>query len=237
MDQHGKIDFVESNLETWLDLEAIIRVEFGIPGLIKKDLNRYIKKSEMKKVFDKNNISIVPGELVRDYKHTLKFSQKYGFPVIIKPDRGVGAFDTYKISNVDELCSFFKRREILPDFYFIEPFIDGNIETFDGLCDFEGNIVYCSSLQYTGTLEMKTGKKFYVLVKKIPQDLYEAGKKAVKGFDVRGKFFHIEFFRTKDNVLYGLEINLRPPGGFTTDMMNYAGDIDIYREWANILNF
>ena len=28
---------------------------------------------------------------------------------------------------------------------------------------------------------------------------------------------------------------MRPPGGFTTDMFNYACDIDIYRMWAELL--
>ena len=28
---------------------------------------------------------------------------------------------------------------------------------------------------------------------------------------------------------------MRPPGGFTTDMFNYACDIDIYRIWAELL--
>ena len=28
---------------------------------------------------------------------------------------------------------------------------------------------------------------------------------------------------------------MRPPGGFTTDMFNYACDIDIYRVWAQLL--
>ena len=28
---------------------------------------------------------------------------------------------------------------------------------------------------------------------------------------------------------------MRPPGGFTTDMFNYACDIDIYRAWAELL--
>ena len=32
-----------------------------------------------------------------------------------------------------------------------------------------------------------------------------------------------------------LEINMRPPGGYTTDMFNYACDIDIYRVWACLL--
>ena len=30
-------------------------------------------------------------------------------------------------------------------------------------------------------------------------------------------------------------VNLRPPGGLTTDMFNYANDIDIYREWARVM--
>ena len=28
---------------------------------------------------------------------------------------------------------------------------------------------------------------------------------------------------------------MRPPGGYTTDMFNYACDIDIYRTWARLL--
>ena len=28
---------------------------------------------------------------------------------------------------------------------------------------------------------------------------------------------------------------MRPPGGFTTDMFNYACDIDIYHAWAELL--
>jgi hypothetical protein len=32
-----------------------------------------------------------------------------------------------------------------------------------------------------------------------------------------------------------LEVNIRPPGGYTTDMFNYACDVDIYRAWAELL--
>ena len=32
-----------------------------------------------------------------------------------------------------------------------------------------------------------------------------------------------------------LEVNMRPPGGLTTDMFNYANDIDIYGEWAHVV--
>jgi hypothetical protein len=35
--------------------------------------------------------------------------------------------------------------------------------------------------------------------------------------------------------LVALEVNMRPPGGFTTDMFNYACDFNIYNEWANVV--
>ena len=28
---------------------------------------------------------------------------------------------------------------------------------------------------------------------------------------------------------------MRPPGGYTPDMMNYANDMDVYRVWANMV--
>ena len=41
------------------------------------------------------------------------------------------------------------------------------------------------------------------------------------------RFFHAEFFELADGSHVALEINLRPPGGFTLDMMNYACDVDL----------
>ena len=45
----------------------------------------------------------------------------------------------------------------------------------------------------------------------------------------------IEFFQTAADQYVSLEVNMRPPGGYTTDMFNYACDIDIYRTWADLL--
>jgi hypothetical protein len=77
---------------------------------------------------------------------------------------------------------------------------------------------------------------YYCSYRALPEDLEAAGLKVVKAFDIRERFFHIEFFRTRgDNRIVALEINMRPPGGYTTDMFNYANDIDIYQEWANVV--
>ena len=30
---------------------------------------------------------------------------------------------------------------------------------------------------------------------------------------------------------------MRPPGGYTPDMMNFANDIDVYQIWANMITY
>jgi hypothetical protein len=77
---------------------------------------------------------------------------------------------------------------------------------------------------------------FYYSQRVIPADLEAAGRATVKAFGLRETFFHLEFLRTiPDGHLVGLEVNIRPPGGLTLDMFNYANDIDLYREWAVII--
>ena len=74
-------------------------------------------------------------------------------------------------------------------------------------------------------------------------DLREVGKRVVEAFGVRNRFFHFEFFRLdkakkglgrKGDVL-GLEVNMRAPGGYIPDKMNYAYDVDVYQIWAESL--
>jgi hypothetical protein len=64
--------------------------------------------------------------------------------------------------------------------------------------------------------------------------LDDIGRKTLKAFQVRKRFFHLEFFRTAQG-LRALEANLRAPGALTTNMMCYANDIDIFRVWAEVV--
>jgi hypothetical protein len=75
----------------------------------------------------------------------------------------------------------------------------------------------------------------YTSLREIPPRLEALGRRCVEIFEARERFFHIEFFHRGGEDYVGLEINMRPPGGFTTDMFNYACDIDIYRAWAQLL--
>jgi hypothetical protein len=121
----------------------------------------------------------------------------------------------------------------------MEEFIDGEIVSFDGLTARDGEIVFCTGHAYmSGIMETVNEDEhiYYCSYRDLPTELEAAGRAAVKAFDVRERFFHIEFFRTrKDGKIVALEVNMRPPGGYTTDMFNYANDINIYGEWANVV--
>jgi hypothetical protein len=234
---YGKIDRLDSLNEYWLETEARLRTDFNIPGLKLDDMPRIKRKSLMKQTFEKAGVPIAWGKVVHSLAEAKRFIEEIGYPVVAKPDIGVGAAETYKIHNPDELEHFFAVKP--PVEYMMEEFIQGSLFSFDGLTDREGNVVFYTSHYFSqGIMETVNQDEllYYYSLREIPLDLEEMGHKSVKAFDIRERFFHIEFFRTKrDPQIVALEVNIRPPGGLTTDMFNYANDIDIYREWANII--
>jgi biotin carboxylase len=236
---YGKIDRIDSLNEYWLETEAQLRTDFNIPGLKIGDMPRIKRKSQMKQTFIKAGIPVARGKVVHTLSEARRLIREVGYPVVAKPDIGVGAAKTYKIHSPVELEEFFAQKP--PIDYILEEFILGSISTFDGLTDRDGNLVFFTSHQYSqGIMETVVNDDlvYYFSQREIPADLEDAGRKTLRAFDVRERFFHFEFFRTQeDNRIVALEVNMRPPGGMTTDMFNFANDIDVYREWANIIMF
>ncbi|WP_294085629.1 ATP-grasp domain-containing protein [uncultured Actinobacillus sp.] len=236
--KYGRIDRVESHNEYWLELDAKLRTDFNVSGYKTEDMLAIKTKAQMKEVFRKAGLKVAKGRVFKDDADARKLAKELKFPVIIKPNSGVGASDTYKIKSADELEAFFGYKNAHVE-YIMEEFIEGDIVTFDGLTDKDGNIVFYSSLEYSevvlDTVE-KDNDMFYYVPREIKQDLVKLGEKCVEAFKVRERFFHFEYFRVKKTgELMPLEINCRPPGGLTIDMWNYANDFDVFKEYANIV--
>jgi hypothetical protein len=235
--KYGKIDRIDSHNEYWLETEAQLRTDFNIPGINNDQIQKIKRKSLMKGVFVKAGVPVAPGKVVRNLVEAQTLIEETGFPVVAKPDIGVGAARTYKIHNASELADFFATK---PDVeYIMEEFIPGVIMSFDGLTDRDGKLVFYTSHQYSqGIMETVANDDlvYYYSLRDIPEDLESAGRRVLKAFGVRERFFHFEFFRRQgDGQIVALEVNMRPPGGLTTDMFNYANDIDIYGEWAHVV--
>ncbi|MBN2149121.1 MAG: ATP-grasp domain-containing protein, partial [Anaerolineales bacterium] len=218
------------------ETEARLRTDFNVFGIKNDEIMKVKRKSLMKERFQKAGVPVARGRVARTLKEAKKLIDETGYPVIAKPDIGVGAAKTYKIHDGAELQNFF---EVKPDVdYILEEFIAGMLYSFDGLTDHNGNLVFFTSHHFSqGVMEtvVDDDLMYYYSLRDVPQDLEDAGRRTLKAFNVRERFFHFEFFRTPEGKIVALEVNIRPPGGLTTDMFNYANDIDIYAEWAHII--
>jgi hypothetical protein len=234
--KYGKLDRFESLNEYWLATEARIRDEFNITGVRYRQIDDYRRKSRMKSKFRLANVPTAAGGVVRTLEDARSLVAKIGFPVVAKPDAGVGALDTYRLDDEQDLVNFFGSKP--PVDYILETFIAGRIYSYDGLAGPTGEPMFATAHTFSqGIMEtVNEGRHIsYHSLREIPPELETHGRRCLRSFNVRERFFHIEFFQTPDGSFVGLEVNMRPPGGFTTDMFNYACDIDIYRTWARLL--
>ena len=237
--KHGHIDRIESQNEHWMELDAALRTQFNVFGLKEHDLKKTKHKSEMKKYFEKAGVPVVPGFLVKKEGDIEKGVKKLKLPLIAKPDNGVGASATYKLKDKKDVENFKKEWDGTTH-YFLEPFVDNSdIVTFDGLVDAKGNIVFYTSIVYYHTpldlLNNNTLDWVYYIDKDLDPKLVEYGKNAVKAFGMKERFFHIEFFKTKDDYI-AIEYNNRPAGAFAVDVYNFAHSTDYFRVYAEVVN-
>lgn len=239
--EYGRIDAIESFNEWWLPVDARLRQDFGVEGLKPDELEHLNRKSKMKEKFTEAGAATARGEIVRDVESMLAFKRAVGGDIIAKPDRGLGSASTYRLKTDSDIHQFWKKRKSGAD-YFMEKFIqDENRQfmSFDGLTDGNGDIIFYTAHVYNdGDLEIATTGKtiYYYNLKRseIPAKFREIGFHTVKAFNLRKRFFHIEFFKIGDEY-YGVEINARPPGFVHLDMMNYASGIDIWAEYARVM--
>ena len=246
--KHGRIDWLESNNEYWLERDAKLRTDFNITsGFQTEDIPRIKYKSKMKEFYIKAGIPVARYHLVDTLEGCKKFIEEVGYPVITKPDNGVGASHTFKLSNDEDLEKFFAEKWDSTQ-YIMEEFINAEVNSYDAIIDADGepmfetgNVTPNSIMDVVNNMD----NSIYYIVKDLPDDTRAAGRATVKSFGVKSRFVHFEFFRLlsdyphlgKKGTIMALEVNMRPCGGFTPDMINFAHSTNVYKIWADMITF
>lgn len=140
--KYGKIDWLESNNEYWLEKDAQLRTDFNITsGFQTKDISFIKFKSKMKEFYKKAKITVARYHLVKDLAGCRKFIKKVGYPVVVKPDNGVGAAATYKLTNDEELVNFINEypKEVP---YIMEEFLNAQVNSYDAIIDSNGDPIF-----------------------------------------------------------------------------------------------
>ncbi len=245
--KYGKIDWLESNNEYWLMRDAWLRTEFNITtGPKSADMYKIKYKSAMKEFYAKAGLPTARYHLVEGYDDAAEFANTVGYPVVVKPDNGVGANNTYKLHNDEELRFFIDTKD--DNVYIMEEFVNGYVQTYDAIVDSQGNPLFESgNITPYSLMDIVNGNgdSVYYLVKDLPEAIRDAGLRTVEAFGVKSRFIHLEFFVLNEDQeglgkkgdILGLEVNMRPAGGYTPEMYNYSQETDVYKIWADMVAF
>ena len=243
--KYGKIDWLESNNEFWLEQDARLRTDFHITtGEQFANIGRIKNKSAMKAYYAKAGVPTARLHKITDITAAKNFIAQVGYPVIVKPDVGVGANDTFKLENNEHLENFFAKLPKVP--YVMEEFITGDICSYDAILNdrseplFESMTVFPTPIM---DIVLKHLDLSYYTADYAPEKLCKIGRATAKAFGIKSRFVHLEFFRlTKAKAglgevgdFVGLEVNMRPAGGYTPDMMDFSHSTDVYQIWANMV--
>ena len=246
--KYGKIDWLESNNEYWLERDAKLRTEFHITsGFQEEDMVRTRYKSGMKAFYAKAGIPTARYHLVKDYEPAKEFANKVGYPVVVKPDNGVGANATYKLQSDSDLDYFFHTKDNSVQ-YIMEEFVNGEVRTYDAIINskgepiFESGNVTCDSLM---DVVNEAKDSIFYIVKELPDVMKQLGRRTVEAFGVKSRFVHFEYFVLKADQeglgkkgdIFGLEVNMRPPGGYAPELANFANSVDVYKIWADMIAY
>ena len=246
--KHGPIDWLESNNEYWLERDAHLRTAFHITtGFQTEDIPSIKYKSRMKEFYRKAGIPTARYHLVEGLEDCKAFIAEVGYPVVVKPDNGVGASDTHALRTEEDLVRFLEQKNpAVP--YIMEEFVYAEVNSYDAVYNSKGEPLFetgnISPISIMNIVNDNDNSVYYIL-KELPEDTLAAGRATAKAFGLKSRFIHFEFFRLtqdqeglgKKGDIVGLEVNMRPSGGFTPDMIDYAHSTNVYKIWADMVAF
>ena len=244
--RYGRIDWIESMNEYWLEQDARLRTDFNVVTGIRSDRIGFIKeKSLMKRLYLEAGIPTARQHVVSTREAGRAFIGQVGYPVIVKPDIGVGATNTWKLEDDAGFDAFYDNPPAVP--YVMEEFIEGEICSYDAILDSRCEPLFESMTVWPPVMDIvnKDLDLMYYTCPDVPEGLRQLGRRTVKAFGVDRRFVHLEFFRlTKARKGLGgvgdfaaLEVNMRPAGGYTPDMMDFAHSTDVYQIYADMVAY
>ena len=247
--KYGRIDWIESNNECWLESDARLRTDFNVQTGVKLDgIDAFKEKSEMKRYYAKGGIRTARQIKASEGMEAVKrFSKDAGYPLFAKPDVGVGAGGAHKLEDETQIEDFFQNT---PDAgsYVIEEFVTGNICTYDAIINSKGEPLAESMCVFPPSIADIVNQNLdctYYVERHMSENLRFWGRRTVEAFGVKSRFIHLEFFRLDKphrglgevGDFVALEVNMRPGGGYTPDIINYAHSISTFKIWADMVAF
>ena len=237
--RRGGVHRVESCWEPLVLAAAAVREQVGARGMTVDTVRGFRDKQLMKERIKAAGLRVPHSQRVSTEAEVWAAAERIGFPLILKPIAGAGSADTHRVDSAADL------RRILPTMRHVkeascEEFVQGEEFTYDTVCA-GGQPVYENVAQYLPRpLVARTEHWISPLIltlKDLDQPRLRAGVQLGRGvlqaLGMESGFTHMEWYRKTDGEVVFGEIGCRPGGARLVDQMNFTGDVDTYRAWAD----
>ena len=240
-----KIDRVVGLDEFDVLTAAMTREHLNMPGMTRSFALRFRDKYTMRNVARMAGIpcpeftGVFNAEEINEYLATVPA------PWVIKPRHEVSAFGIRKCETADEVWGVLNELDARnswrdhPSQFLIERFIEGDVYHVDSVVE-NGRVVACGVSRY-GTTPFKVSHHGGVFTSSIVKygskerkALEKLNAELLAGFEYDRGVSHAEFLQSTDGTFYLLEVASRVGGAYIANVLEYACNFNLWREWAKL---
>lgn len=239
----GPLDRLLAVLEQLQVPLAEVREHFGIPGMDPATAASFRDKDRMKTVLEGAGVPCARHKLAVSAGDALEFTERVGFPLVVKPPAGAGAKSTFRLDDTEDLKAWLDMAPPAPDRPAqIEEFLTGDEGSYDSVM-IDGQVVWDSVSDYLPTPLEVLRHPWMQWVVRLPRDIggpeyagiRQVAPAALRALGLSTGLSHMEWFRRPDGSVAVSEVGARPPGAQITSMLCYAHDFDLYSAWARLM--
>jgi hypothetical protein len=236
------VDRLESTIEAHILPVARVREQCTIPGTSTRTAWLCRDKPSMKQELGKAGLPTARSLGSESPDEIWAFARQVGFPLIIKPRDGAGASGTIKVDYDAALAEALVGSGVgRGTSVAVEEFVEGHEGFWDTLT-VDGRVIHeFVSHYYPGVLEAMRNRWIspqIVATNQVDDPRYdevkEMGRAALRALDIGTSATHMEWFFGPKGLVFS-EIGCRPPGVSMWDLYSAGNDLDMYREWAQLV--
>jgi biotin carboxylase len=233
-----RVDRVETLWEPTVLLAARVRERLGAPGLDRESAVAFRDKQIMKEKLAAAGLRVPRSRRVRTLEEANEAARAIGYPLVVKPIAGAGSSDTHRCDDQAAFGEVIARLGHVPEAS-VEEYVEGDELTYDAIA-VDGRAVFESVTQYFPKPLIARNEQWVSPAQITFADPHtpetmpgiELGRAVLSALGMRTGFCHMEWYRKPGGEAVFGEIAARSGGGHLVDMMNWANDVDVYREWA-----
>lgn len=235
------IDYIVPLDEFEVELVSILREHLRLPGMGYTASRRFRDKYTMREVTNNAGIRVPNFVLIKNYDDIRHFMSHVPHPWILKPRAEASAMGIRKIHEPEQVWRALDELGDRQSYYLLEHFIPGDVYHADSVI-YRGEVQFVSVQKYgKPPIDVYQGGGVFTS-RTIPYDSDEAqhireiNARVVRALGMVDGVTHTEFIRAYETGdIYFLESAARVGGANVADMIAYATNINLWREWARMI--